>query len=95
MSLSKGQNLSNILILGLTYQPFELKIQLKDGFFEVKHDSHTTSEQLETNLQKSKERFFSSQNDQITGNNFGKSVDFWFYFEQKSLILRQKFRNRF
>ena len=86
MILSKSQILTYNFILDITYRPFKLKILLKTLIFEVKNNSQTSSEPLQTNLQKVKMNdFFCPKNDQITGNKFGKSVNFIALFWPKSL----------
>ena len=86
MILSKSQILTYNFILDITYRPFDLKILLKILIFEVKNNSQSTSEQLQINLQKVKMNdFFCPKNDQITGNKFGKSVNFIASFWPKSL----------
>ena len=81
MVLSMSQNCTYNLILDVIYRTFELKSLLKFRFLMSKIiPKQLTSEQLQTNLQKVQKDFFGSKNDQIMGNNFGKSVDFFCVF---------------
>ena len=58
--------------------------------FEVKNNSQSISEQLQTKLQKVKKDSFCLKNDQFTGNNFGKSVKLFVFLGPKSLKMTSK-----
>ena len=62
---------------GHDFKTFRAGIRPKSCRLKAENDAQTTADQPQNNFQKVKKNdFFDQKNRQITGNNFGKSVDF-------------------